>query len=477
MAKVDLDKLKAIVGEKNVCDDPSALFVYGGDSSVHESPAWVVVRPLTTEQVQEIVRYANKKKIPVVARGGASGMSGQAVPIRGGIVLDMKLMNKILEINPADTYVRVQPGVVDDDLNRALKPYGVFYPPTPASSRVATIGGEIANNASGVRSVKYGATRDSVLGMKVVMANGELVTLGATTRVEASGYQIDRLMVGSEGTLGVIVEATLKFVPLPNFRCLTVSNFDKLEEAGKAICDIMSSGCQPSMLELMDNVSITAVNKALNMGLNDVEAILIYEADGQTKDSVQFEIDKMTEICKKNGAFDIKGSYDMAERTKLFAGRKKLFPALSKYKAELVCTSLADDMAVPYSKMAQCATKIQEIAKRNNVVMTAYGHCGSGCMHTKILMDPKKKSQWKDAENAVYEVYEYVRSVGGTTSAEHGIGISKASAFREEKKDSLWVMKAIKKALDPNNILNPGKLQDAPENWVSACSLRYNAKD
>ena len=474
MEKVESKVLRDIVGAENVLDNPADLYVYGSDSSVHEAPAWVVVRPKTAEQVQKIVRYADSRKIPIVARGSGSGMSGQAVPISGGIVLDMKKMNKVLEINLADGYCRVEAGVVDDDLNRALKPYGVLYPVAPASSRVATIGGEIANNASGVRSVKYGAVRDSLLGMKVVMANGDLVNLGAKTRVEASGYQLDRLMVGSEGTLGIIVEATLKLVPIPKFRCLGVADFNKLEEAGNAIAEIMSSGAQPSLLELMDNVAITAVNKTMNMGLPDVEAILMFEADGMVKEAVQYEMDKMKAICEKHNGFGIKWSYDAEERTKLFAGRKKLFPALSKYMETLSCTSLADDMAVPYSKMAEAARKIHEVAKRNNVVMTAYGHCGSGCMHTKILMEANKGKQWYNAQKAVEEIYDYVLSVGGTTSAEHGIGLSKAPAFKKEKQDSLPFMHAIKKALDPNNILNPHKLMDAPDDWVTATKLRYN---
>ena len=471
--KVDFEKLKGIVGENNVSDNVADLYVYSSDASVHQAMPSVVVRPKTVEEVQKIMRYANKNKIPVIPRGAGSGMSGQAVPISGGIILDMKRMNRILEINPEDVFCRVEPGVVDDDLNRALKPYGMFYPVTPASSRIATIGGEIANNASGIRSVKYGAVRDSLLGMKIVLANGELVTLGANTRVEAAGYQIERLMVGSEGTLGIIVEATLKFVPIPKFRCLGVAKFDKLEDAGQAICDIMSSGAMPSMLELEDNIAITAVNKAMDLGLPDVEAILLFEADGMVKESVDYEINKMKDICEKHHGFGIELSYDAKERTRIFAGRKKLFPALSGYKEGYVCTSLADDMAVPYSKMAETARKIHEIAKKNNVIMSAYGHCGSGCMHTKILMNPAKKSQWKDAERAVAEVYDYVHSVGGVTSAEHGIGLSKAPAWKKARGDMVPVMRAIKKALDPNNILNPNKLMDAPDNWVTATNLRY----
>ncbi len=475
MEKLDIPRLKSIVGENNVKTDPADLYIYGSDSSVHAAKAWAVVRPGNTEEVQEIMRFANADKIPVVTRGAGSGMCGQVVPLQGGLIMDMKRMNHILEINLPDVYCRVEPGVVDDDLNAALKPHGVFYPPTPASSRIATIGGEIGNNASGVRSVKYGATRDSVLGMKVVLANGDLVTMGAHTRVEASGYELQKLMVGSEGTLGIVVEATLKFVPIPKFRCLGLANFDKLEYAGNAISEIMAGGTSPSMLELMDNVAIKAVNKTLNLGIPDVDAILLYEADGMVKEAVEYEIDAMQAICKKHNGTGLTRSYKLEERTKLFMGRKKLFPALSKFSDVLACTSLADDMAVPYSRMAEMADKIHKIAERNDLVMTAYGHCGSGCMHTKILMNPNKKGQWVSAEKAVAEVYEYVRSVHGTTSAEHGIGISKAASFQREKADSLELMRNIKRAFDPNNILNPDKLMDAPDQWVSATDLRYMA--
>ncbi len=473
MKSVDESKLREIFGDNNVKTDPSDLYAFGSDSSVHHAMPWAVVRPDTTEQVQKLMAYANDALIPVIPRGGGSGMCGQTVPIQGGIILDMKRMNRILEINLPDVYCRVEPGVVDDDLNLALKPHGMFYPPTPASSRIATIGGEIANNASGVRSVKYGATRDAVLGMKVVMPNGDLVTLGAHTRVEASGYQLHKLMVGSEGTLGIVVEATLNFVPIPEYRCMGIANFDDLSHAGGAIGAIMSSGATPSMLELVDSVAIKAVNKTMNLGLKEVAASLIFEADGMVKEAVDYEINKMKEICTKHHGSDIKTSYDPKERAKIFMGRKKLFPALSKYDDSLSSTSLADDMAVPYSKMAEMAGKIHEVAEKNNIIMTAYGHCGSGCMHTKILMDTNREDQWASAKKAITEIYEYVRSVNGTTSAEHGIGLSKAESFKMEKADSLRLLQTIKQALDPNNILNPGKLMQAPEDWVTATGLRY----
>jgi glycolate oxidase len=471
--EIDIERLKGIVGDDGVKHNPADLYVYGSDASVHSATPSAVVRPQTVEEVQALLRYANSERIPVIARGAGSGACGHTVPIQGGIVMDMRRMNRILAIRPADVLCKVQPGVVCDDLNKALQPYGLWFPSAPESGRIATIGGTIANSGSGVRAVKYGTIRDYVLGMKVVLASGDLATFGADTPAQASGYQLDRLMVGSEGTLGVVVEATLLLRHLPRFRAMGVAKFNKLENAGETISDIVASEVMPSLLELVDDVAITALNKTLNMNLPQVEAIVLYECDGRLKEAVDYDLETIKEICERHHAFGIEMSSDPKEMDRIYGGRKKLFAALSRYKDGFACTSLADDMAVPSSKIAECARKIHEIGERNHVVMTAYGHCGEGVLHTKILMDATKKEQWEDARRAVDEVYEYVRSVGGTTSGEHGIAISKAPSWKKEKADSLHVMRAIKAALDPNNILNPGKLMDAPDDWVTATKLRY----
>ena len=470
---IDVKKLKELVGEENVRDNIAELYVYGSDSSVHQANPSVVVRPRTIEEVRGIMRHANAELIPVIARGAGSGMSGHAVPIDGGIVMDLKRMNRIIEIRPKDVLCKVEPGVVIDDLNRALRPYDLWYPTPAESGRIATVGGTIANNASGIRAIKYGAARDYVLGMKVVLANGDLVTLGSDTRIQASGYQLDRLMVGSEGTLGIIVEATFLIKHLPKVRAMGIANFNKLEDAGEAISGIIASEVTPSALELVDDIAIVALNKTPNMNLPEVEAIVLFECDGRLKEAVDYDMETIKEICQKHNGFGIETSDDPKEMDRIYSGRKKLFAALSRYEEGLACTSLADDMAVPASKIAECARRIHEIGERNNVIMSAYGHCGAGLLHTKILMDATKKEQWEDAKRAVAEIYDYVRSVGGTTSGEHGIALSKAPAWKKEKKDSLQMMKAIKKALDPNNILNPHKLMDAPDDWVTATRLRY----
>jgi len=471
--KIDIEKLKNIVGENNVRDNPADLYVYSSDASVHSKPPDAIVRPDSIQQVQKILRYANKNKIPLVPRGAGSGMSGQTVPLAGGIVLDMKRMDKIIKISPEDVLCVVEPGVINDELNTILKPYGFFFPPTPSSGRICTIGGMIGTNASGNRSVKYGATRDAIIGMKVVLANGDLVTLGSNTKVDSSGYQLAKLMVGSEGTLGVVVEATLQISPIPKIRAMGIANFKNLKDAGKMISETIAAGLIPSMLELMDNIAITAVNNAQNLGLPDVAAIVIFECNGMLKESVDYEINEIKKICSKNNGSGIKITHDEDEMTKIYSGRKKLFPSLSRYSDGLYTTALADDMAVPMSKIADTIEKIHEIAKKNNVVMSAYGHCGAGLIHTKILMDTTKKSQWQGAKRSVKEIYAYVHKIGGTTSGEHGIGFSKGPSFKEEKKDSLEMMRSIKKALDPNNILNPYKLMDSPDDWLTATPLRY----
>ncbi|MBN2600017.1 MAG: FAD-binding oxidoreductase, partial [Candidatus Thermoplasmatota archaeon] len=376
--KIDSKVLKEIVGDANYTDEIADRYVYASDASVHQSLPSCIVRPGSTEEVQKILRYANKQKIPVVPRGAGSAMSGHSVPIDGGIVLDMKRMNRIIEIRPEDVLCKVEPGVINDELNRTLKPSGFFFPPTPSSGMICTIGGMIGTNASGNRSVKYGATRDAVLGMKVVLANGDLVTLGSNTRVDSSGYQLAKLMVGSEGTLGIVVEATLQISPLPKYRSMGVASFATLEDAGRMISKTIAAGIVPSMLELMDNVAITAVNNAQNLGLPDVAALVIFECNGMVKEAVEYEMNQIKDICEKNKGMGVTVSDDPKEMTRIYEGRQKLFPSLSRFGEGLVSTALADDMAVPMSKIADTVHEIHEIAKRHHIVMSAYGHCGAG---------------------------------------------------------------------------------------------------
>jgi len=471
-----LEELRAMVGEKNVSDDLADRYIYGSDASIHQSSPSVVVRPGSVEEIQEILRFANREKIPVVPRGAGTGESGSAVPLDGGIVLDLKRMDKILEIRPQDMFCRVEPGVINDELNLELKPYGFFFPPTPGSGKVCTIGGMIANNASGMRAIKYGATRDAVLGLKVVLASGDLVRMGTSTIIQASGYQLERLMVGSEGTLGVMVEATLRLKPLPEERAVGRALFYKLSQAGDAVSKIITKGIVPSALELMDEVAIKSVNKALKAGLPEVEALILFECDG-IKASFNHEIQKIKKICEDCGAFDIIISDNPEEMEKLWEVRSSIFPATSMYKEDRIRATLAEDITVPVSRLRELVEGIHQIARENGIIIGTYGHAGEGLVHTAFLVNPRVSDEWDRTRKAVDEVFALAHQLGGTTSGEHGIGISKAPYFKKERKELLELMRGIKKVFDPHNILNPHKLMDAPEDFFTATKLRYPVKE
>lgn len=466
------EELKDIVGKRNYSDNAVDKYIYGSDASIHKSLPFVIVRPGSTKEIQEILRYANKEKVPVIPRGAGTGESGSAIPIDSGIVLDLKRMNRVKQIRISDMLCKVEPGVVNDDLNRELKDYGFFFPPTPGSGKVCTIGGMIANNASGIRAIKYGATRDFVLGLKVVLPEGDLVSLGTQTIVHASGYQLERLMVGSEGTLGVIVEATIRVKPLAEKRAAGRAMFHKLEDAGKAISTIVARGVTPSALEILDSIVIQSVNKVFDVGLPDVDSIVLFECDG-SKACIDEEVSKVKEVFKECGSFSIEVSDDSQKMEELWKIRSSAFPATSRYKEGLVRVAIAEDVTVPVSRVAELMSKIHKIGSKNNLLIGSYGHAGEGLIHTVLLINPESSRDWEKTKNAASQIFDLAQSMGGTTSGEHGIGISKAPYFKKERKEALEMMRRIKKALDPNNILNPHKLMDAPDDFLTATGIRY----
>jgi len=471
------EKIKDIVGEKNFSDNLIDKYIYASDASIYQSLPSVIVRPGTVEEIQEIIKYANKERIPVIPRGAGTGETGGAVPIDAGIVLDLKRMNKIKEIRIGDVLCKVEPGVVNNELNNELKEFGFFFPPTPGSGRVCTIGGMIANNASGMRAVKYGATRDSVLGLKVVLPQGELVSLGTETIVHSSGYQLARLMVGSEGTLGVIVEATLRLRPLPEKRAAGRAMFYRLGDMGKAVSAIIAGGIIPSALEFLDNIVIKSVNEVFNLDLpKNAEAIVLFECDGN-KASIDYEINKIKKVCQKFGSFRIDISDDPQEMKEIWKIRDSAFPATCRYKENLVRMPLAEDVAVPISKVSDLIVNLHKIGLKNNIIIGTYGHVGEGLVHTAFLINPELSEQWEKAKKAISEIFVLAQNLGGTTSGEHGIGLSKAPYFKKEREGALNVMRKIKKALDPNNILNPHKLMDAPDDFLTAAKIRYAVRE
>ena len=451
-----INEIASIVGKENCSTSIADLYAYGFDASIHHANPDVVVRPGTTEEVQKIVRLANREMIPIVPRGAGTALCGHAVPVAGGILLDMTRMSKVLEIRVEDLYCVVEPGIVYDKLNSELQKRGFWFPPTPGSGEMCTVGGMVATNASGMKAIKYGATRDYVMGLEVVMPNGDIAQLGTRTLKDASGYQLARLMVGSEGTLGVITKIILRISPMPQKKAAVLASFEKIRDAGQCVSNIIAKPIIPAAIEFMDKVCIQAVNKAVNAGFPDCEAVLIIESDGHPN-VVKEEIEKIKEVCKSSGAIKVEMTEDIATMNKWTASRKAVLPALSRLGEKYVSVSLADDMGVPISKIPDAVVAFQEIAKKNNVIVGTYGHAGDGNLHTKMLVDPVSKESWQNGENATREIFDVCISLGGTVTGEHGVAITKAPYMMKERASSISIMKSIKRALDPNNIMNPYK--------------------
>lgn len=466
MDKVIIDKLTEIVGPERCSTSPVELFSYGADASIHFAKPDVVVQALSAQEVSGILKLANQYKVPVIPRGSGSSLCGQGVPIFGGIILDLQRMNKIKEVHHTDLYCIVETGVIYADLNKYLSPIKFFFPPAPGSGDVATIGGMVISNASGVNAVKYGATRDYVLGLEIVLPTGEIIHSGTRTLKNSSGYQLDRLMLASEGTLGIVTEVILKIVPLPQHKGLVMAVFDDIEKTGQAVADIIAYPLIPAGMELMDSICIKAVNKATNLNMPECEGIVMIILDGHPA-QVADQVEVVKQVCTKLGAREIKLTEDPKEMVALQKGRKQMIPSLSRFKEGSVTTMLADDMGVPPSMVPKAVKAFHDIAEKyDGIFIPTYGHAGDGNLHTKFIMDPTRKDLWKDAEKAVEEVFDAVLALDGTITGEHGVAITKSPYFKKERKDSLEAMKTIKRALDPNNILNPGKIMDWAEDGI-----------
>ena len=460
-----LAKLREIVGKDNVATDTATRYVYGSDASIHHHMPDVVVRPASTKEVSELLRYCNEKLIPVTTRGAGTGLSGQTVPVKGGILMEMMRMNRIISVRVEDLYCEVEPGVIFANINKALDPHGYWFPPGPGSGDVCTIGGMIGNSASGVRTIKYGATRDLVLGLEVVLADGTIIEVGNRGLKNASGYQLEKLFVGSEGTLGIVTKARIRIMPKPRSSGSLIASFSSLEAAGGAISQVYKNKLWPSALEIMDSNCIQAVKKAFGTPLPDTEALIIIEMDGD-KRVVEEDLKAAADICRAAGAKDIDFATDPAKIAMIWEARKSVLPAMAR-SGERGPISLADDLGVPISKVPEVLKTFSEIAKRNNIIIGAYGHAGEGNIHCKVLITLKSEKEWQAGKKATDEIYEAVLKAGGTMSAEHGIGITRARLFKVERGAAVDVMRKIKKALDPNNILNPGKIFDAPDDMYS----------
>jgi glycolate oxidase len=450
-----INELKAIVGTDNVLATPQALLCYSFDATFHQGQPEAVVLPDSTEQVAAIVQLANRHQVPVTPRGAGTGLSGGALP-KGGIALSLTRMNRIVAVNQADMYAVVEPGVITEHLQQRAEAVGLFYPPDPASSRVCTIGGNIAENAGGPRCFKYGVTRDYVLGLEVVLPDGRILKTGGKTVKNVTGYDLTRLMVGSEGTLGIVTQATLRLVPRPEATQTMMGVFPKLDDASHTVAAIVAKGVTPATVEIMDQLSLKVVENYLKIGLPvAAEAVLIIAVDG-FKETVARQAGIVEAICREHGASEVRIARTPAEADDMWRTRRSVSTAITTIKP----TKIGEDVCVPPSQIPEMIRRLQYLKERTGLNMVIYGHVGDGNIHPNIVTDQRDRAEMVKVEQALDEIARIALGLGGTLSGEHGIGTLKAPYLEMEVGAvGIDVMRRIKQALDPANILNPGKMR------------------
>ena len=451
-------QLEGIVGKANVLTSQEALtaYSYDGTTSWQHEPD-IVVFPTTTEQISQIMKLANKEKIPVTPRGGGTNVSGGSVPIMGGIVLCTTKMNKIIKIDKENLTATVEPGVVLQDLTLQLAKEGLFFPPDPQSFLGATMGGIIAENAGGPACVKYGVTKQYILGIEVVLPTGEIVNLGGRTLKNVVGYDLLHIFISSEGTLGVVTGAELKLRPMSPARKTLMAVYADVSIAGESVYRVLENGVIPNKIELLDNWIINRIEEMMPMGLpKDADAVLLFECDG-IQESVDKEIETIAEIVRKYGATDVRIAETQADADKYWMARRAGFAATFGKTP----TVLSEDVTVPRGNIPALIKKVKEIGKKYNVENCILGHAGDGNLHPSVLTDIKNKEHYERAVAAVDEIIEAAVALGGVLSGEHGIGLEKQKFFnRVTNPVVIKMMKDIKKLFDPNNIMNPGKIWD-----------------
>ncbi|WP_394137755.1 FAD-binding oxidoreductase [Cytobacillus oceanisediminis] len=451
-----VDRLKSIMGsEKRILMEKADLVSYSYDGSFGAYLPEIILQPISTEEVAGAVKLANEMKIPVYPRGRGTSLSGGPLPVHGGIVLDFSRWTQTLVIDPEDTVAIVSPGVITADIDREAKQHGLMYPPDPSSSHVSTIGGNLAENAGGPRGLKYGVTKDYVLGLEIVTPEGEIIRTGGRTVKNVTGYDLTKLIVGSEGTLGIITEATLQLIPRPQATQTMMVIFDDIIDAGKAISAVLTSGILPSKMEIMDQSSIRAVEEFQPIGLPvDVDAIILIELDGHPI-AIRDESEQVKQVCLGVGAREAIIAKDEESAERLWKARKLVSPAIVRKKP----TKISEDATIPRSKIPEMFRRLQEIKAKYEIDLVVFGHAGDGNLHPNIITDKQDKEEMKRVEKAVEEIFTVAIELGGTLSGEHGIGTMKAPFMEMELGEAgLDMMKRMKKAWDPNNIMNPGKI-------------------
>ncbi|MBU1170790.1 MAG: FAD-binding protein [Proteobacteria bacterium] len=448
-------KLQAITGKPYCKIEKEDLACYAYDAITRDVFPDVVVFPENTGEVSEILTLASREKIPVVPRGSGTGTTGGSLALSGGIVLVMTRMNRIIHIDRDNFVARVEPGVITGDLHNAVEAVGLFYPPDPSSASFSTLGGNVAECAGGPRAVKYGVTRDYVLGLTAVLATGEVIKTGVQTAKGVVGYDLTRLIIGSEGTLAVVTEMTLKLLPLPGAVMTVAVVFDSMDKAAFTVTEIIRSGIIPRCVEYLDKASIACVQSYANLDLPiGAEALLIIETDGR-RDAAEYDLRCLTEICRKNDCILIKTAESKEEKDALWAARKAVSPSLYMYGPD----KINEDIVVPRSRIPEMVKMIETLRKDSGLTMVSFGHAGDGNIHVNIMLDKGKKGDLEKAEYVVDRIFDETLSLGGTLSGEHGVGITKLPYISKEiGQTERLLMQQIKTVFDPHNILNPGKI-------------------
>lgn len=450
-----VDELRSIVGADNITTEKQELLCYSYDATQMEFLPIAVVHPANAEEVAAVLKLANREKFPVFPRGAGSGFSGGALPKAGGIVLVTTRLNRILRIDTENLIAEVEPGVVTEQFQQEVEKLGLFYPPDPASLKFSTLGGNVAENAGGPRAVKYGCTKDFVMGLEVVLPGGEIIRTGGETYKGVVGYDLTKLLCGSEGTLGVITKIIFKLLPYPDAKKTMLTIFDSIDGAAKSVSAIIKSKIIPTTLEFMDYATLQCVERRFNLGIPpEGRAVLLIEVDGD-RELIEKQAQQIHDIIKPLGLVQFRAAKDNAESEQLWKVRRLVSPSLRDVNPD----KYNEDIVVPRSKVPDVIRRIETIQQRFDIPIVNFGHAGDGNIHVNVMIDKALPGMEEKAHEAIREVFRAALDLGGTMSGEHGVGLSKAPYIELELTPSqIAAMKAIKQALDPNNILNPGKI-------------------
>ena len=460
-----LSQLRVIAGDDHVLTSHEDLVCYSYDGTFAQHPPDAIVSPASTEQVSAILSLASRESLKVIPRGMGSGLAAGTVPLGGELVLNLARMNRILEIDHDNMTVTAQAGVITADLAAAVEAEGLFYPPDPASVKHSTIGGNVACDSGGPRCLKYGVTGDYVLALEVVLANGQVLRTGNKCLKNVTGYDLVHLFVGSEGTLGVVTEVTVRLIPKPRAVRTALAIFPDLADASTCVNSILLAGVLPATLEILDETAVNCVEEYMHLGLDcTAEAMLIIETDGDPQ-SADRDIETAAQVCRQQGAREVKVARDKAESDQLWRARRSVSPSLGRARPN----KLGEDIVVPRSAIPDMVIRIKQIALKHDLAIVIFGHAGDGNLHPNILFDRRDKAELARVEAAVADLFSAAVELGGTLTGEHGIGVLKRPYLEMALGPlAVEVMRSVKNALDPQGILNPGKVLPPQEVQLGA---------